>query len=160
MSRTRSVAAPRRSLCRARRWRWRKVAGRTGSPPASTIRDAATRADIWARALAPSVTLTASARPFSGRAIWSSISRSAASGGVTSAVTTNAPAAMRRASWLTGAGSPEAVSAMLHRRAAGGNEGVVLGPQPAMPAQHLLRRLQVAGAGIGLDGLLLGDLGG
>src|SRR5437660_1272225 len=62
----------------------------------------------------------------------------------------SAAAAIRRASRLTG-------SAIRHR-AAGDDEGLVLKPQTAMPAQHVLRHFEISAARIGLDDPLLGDL--
>ena len=57
------AAAPIRSPCSAMRLRSRQVSCRIGSMPSRTSSAAAIGAPRWARALAPSVTLTASARP-------------------------------------------------------------------------------------------------
>src|SRR6516162_896902 len=82
------AAAPSRSLCKAMRLRSRQVSWRMGSMSASTSIAAAASAPRCGRAPAPSVTLTASARPLSGNALASNSSRSADTGGVTSAVIT------------------------------------------------------------------------
>ena len=60
-----SAAAPISSLCSAMRFLSRQVSWSTGSTPAPRRRLAAASAAICARAPAPSVTLTASARPLS-----------------------------------------------------------------------------------------------
>ena len=90
--RTPQAAAPMRSACSAIRLRSRQVNWRIGSMPARASRAAAIGAQRCARALAPSVTLTASARPASGNALRSRSSASHETGGVISAVTTNRPA--------------------------------------------------------------------
>ena len=86
------AAALSRSLCNAMRLRSRQVNCSTGSMPCSTRIAAAVTAPRCGRAPAPSVTLTASARPLSGSALASSSPRSADTGGVTSAVMTKRPA--------------------------------------------------------------------
>src|SRR5215471_5141519 len=64
-----SAAAPKISLCSANRFLSRQVICRMGSMPACNSRLAPASALIWARAPAPSVTLTASASPLSGAAL-------------------------------------------------------------------------------------------
>ena len=83
------AAAPIRSACSAIRLRSRQVSCRIGSMPCCTIRAAAIGADRCARALAPSVTLTASARPLSGSAFASRSCGSNETGGAISVVMTN-----------------------------------------------------------------------
>jgi len=75
-------------LCKAMRLRSRQVSWRMGSIPFCIRIEAATVESRWARALAPSVTLTASARPFIDAARSIRSFGSAESGGVTSAVIT------------------------------------------------------------------------
>src|SRR5437763_5450610 len=73
------------------RLRARPVSCNTGSMPACTRIAAAASAPRWARAPAPSVTLTASARPRSGKACARNSFASQVAGGATSAVRTNRP---------------------------------------------------------------------
>src|SRR6266850_414612 len=63
-----SETAPSRSPCSARRLRSRQVIWKTGSIPFWTRKCAAARLERWTLAPAPSVTLTAVARPLSGSA--------------------------------------------------------------------------------------------
>ena len=107
-----SAAAPINSPCSARRFRSRQVICRIGSISAPIRIAAAASAPIWARAPAPSVTLTASASPRSGAALRMRSCASQDSGGVTSAVMTKRPARSRssnvrgsRALWSFIAGS-------------------------------------------------------
>src|SRR5262249_62172883 len=65
----RGGAAPIGSVSGARGLRAGQATCGMGSTPACAIREAAASALIWARALAPSVRLTASARPLSGSAL-------------------------------------------------------------------------------------------
>jgi hypothetical protein len=76
----------------------RQVSWRIGSMPACSSSVAAAVALMWARAPAPSVTLTASAKPFNGVARARRSAGSQDTGGTTSAVTTNWPPVRRRAS--------------------------------------------------------------
>ena len=64
-----SAAAPIISLCKASRFLSRQVICRIGSMPARKSRLAPASALMWARAPAPSVTLTASAKPLSAAAL-------------------------------------------------------------------------------------------
>src|SRR5262249_60855577 len=66
-----------------------EVNWRLGSIPSRTSNDAAIGADGCARAPAPAVTLTASAKPVSGRALRSKSSAAQETGGVISAVMVN-----------------------------------------------------------------------
>src|SRR6202453_6472 len=84
-----SAAAPINSLCRAMRFLSRQVSWRTGSMPVPIRRLAAASALICARAPAPSVTLTASAKPLSAEALRKSSCASHDTGGASSAVMTN-----------------------------------------------------------------------
>ncbi len=93
MLRMPSAAAAIRSLCSAMRLRSRQVNWRIGSMPFCSSRPAAVTAPRCARAPAPSVTLTASARPLSGIALASRSAASNEAGGVISAVMTKRPAA-------------------------------------------------------------------
>jgi len=83
-----SAAAPINSLCSAMRFLSRQVSCSTGSMPASRRSLAAASAAICARAPAPSVTLTASARPLRPCALRNSSAPSNDTGGVISAVMT------------------------------------------------------------------------
>src|ERR1700728_3982904 len=84
-----SAAAPIISLCSAMRFLSRQVICRIGSLAAPRMRLDAASALICARAPAPSVTLTASARPFSPVAFFRSSAASHETGGASSAVMTN-----------------------------------------------------------------------
>src|SRR5262245_7589916 len=83
-----SAAAPIRSASSAMRLRSRQASCRIGSIPSRWSSDAAASALIVARALAPAVTLIASARPWSGRAVRRRSSGSNGTGGVSSVVMT------------------------------------------------------------------------
>src|SRR5215472_5364990 len=85
------VAAPMRSPWSARRLRSRTVNCSTGSTPCWARTAAQAKADICALAPAPSVTFTASARPFRQPARSITADWAAASGGEVSAVMTKAP---------------------------------------------------------------------
>ena len=85
---TPSAAAPRRSLCKAMRLRSRTVNCSTGSMPCWARMAEAASADMCGRAPAPSVTLTASARPLRQPARSSTGAAVPASGGEVSAVMT------------------------------------------------------------------------
>ena len=86
-----SAAAPIISLCSAMRFLSRQVICKIGSMPAPRRRLDAASALICARAPAPSVTLTASARPLSATAFCKSSAASQDTGGANSAVMTNRP---------------------------------------------------------------------
>src|SRR5262245_22030520 len=96
-----SADAPIRSPCSASRFRSRQVIWKIGSMPLFSRKCEATRLDRCALAPAPSVTLTAAARPFSGFARSRKSAGSVEIGGVTSAVTTKSPAFSFSRSWLT-----------------------------------------------------------
>src|SRR6267378_148161 len=83
--------APSRSPCSARRLRSRQVIWKMGSIPFWTRKCAAARLERWTLAPAPSVTLTAMARPLSGSAREMNSAGSVDTGGVISAVTTKSP---------------------------------------------------------------------
>ena len=83
-----SAAAAISSLCRAMRLRSRQVSCRIGSMPSRIRIAAAATEPMWARAPAPSVTLTASARPLSGAALAIRSAASQDTGGAISAVMT------------------------------------------------------------------------
>src|SRR6266404_3153112 len=83
--------APSRSPCSARRLRSRQVIWKMGSIPFWTRKCAAARLERWTLAPAPSVTLTAVARPLSGSAREMNSAGSVDTGGVISAVTTKSP---------------------------------------------------------------------
>ena len=85
---TPAAAAPMRSPWSAMRLRSRQVNCRIGSIPACTSIAAAIGAHRWARALAPSVTLTASASPRSGSALRMRSAGSNDTGGLISVVMT------------------------------------------------------------------------
>src|SRR5688572_12949012 len=91
MLRMPSASAPRMSPCSARRLRSRQVIWKIGSIPFCTRKCAAARLDRWTLAPAPSVTLIAVARPFSGIARVRNSPGSVETGGVISAVTTKSP---------------------------------------------------------------------
>src|SRR5579871_5034705 len=93
-----SAAAPIRSPWRARRLRSRTVNCSTGSMPCWARMAAHAIADICALAPAPSVTLTASARPFRQEVRSITLSAEAASGGEVSAVITKARRCSRASS--------------------------------------------------------------
>ena len=88
-----SAAAAIRSLCSAMRLRSRQVSCRIGSMPFCSRIEAAVTGPRCARAPAPSVTLTASARPLSGAALASRSAASHDTGGAISAVMTKRSAA-------------------------------------------------------------------
>src|SRR5262245_11293608 len=91
---------------------------------------------MLARACAPSVTLTASASPRSGKALSSRTCGSAEAGGAISAVTANFLARRMSASRDTAKG-------LMRVAAAGDAVALVPEPQPAMLLQHLARRLEI-----------------
>src|SRR5688572_12192910 len=86
-----NAAAPIRSPCSASRLRSRQVIWKIGSSPDCTRKCAAARLERCTLAPAPSVTLIAVARPFSGSARRRNSAGSVDTGGVISAVTTNWP---------------------------------------------------------------------
>src|SRR5688572_16310949 len=92
MLRMPSETAPRMSPCSARRLRSRQVIWKIGSMPFWTRKCAAARLERCTLAPAPSVTLTAVIRPFSGSARLRNSAGSVDTGGVISAVTTKSPA--------------------------------------------------------------------
>ncbi len=117
------AAAPIRSPCSAIRLRSRQVSWRIGSMPFWMRIAAAAGAAMWARALAPSVTLTASASPLSGSALAMRSAGSNDAGGVISAVMTNCPA-RSSCSRREAGGAAGAVMVRSDRPFAGVTEGV------------------------------------
>ena len=165
--RTPHAAALMRSLCNAMRLRSRQVSCRIGSMPFSTSMAAAVTAPRCARAPAPSVMLTASARPLSGIALASNSPRSVETGGVTSAVMTKRPApACPAGSWSIASNVAKSSGPGKH------NNGKSLGMRHAIgsscfnPAKSLDealarrdRRLHAGGAARGLGRADGGDAG-
>src|SRR5579871_2402793 len=131
-----SAAAPKRSLCKAIRLRSRQLSCRIGSMPFVARIAAAASGLMLTRACAPSVTLTASARPRSGNALSSSTWRSADAGGAISAVTANCPA--RRIF-----DSRDMARSLMCVAATRDAVALVPEPQASVLLQHLARRLEI-----------------
>src|SRR5829696_7646960 len=98
--------APSRSAASARRLRSRQVSWSTGSRPSPAASMAAASGVMPTRAVALSVTLTASTRPRRRRAARRTTPGSADRGGTSSPVTTNRPASSSRARFTSGPDSP------------------------------------------------------
>src|SRR5829696_7439016 len=114
--------APSRSAASARRLRSRQVSWSTGSRPSPAASMAAASGVMPTRAVALSVTLTASTRPRRRRAARRTTPGSADRGGTSSPVTTNRPASSSRARFTVASpGAPNSPGAGL---GAGGGHGV------------------------------------